>query len=119
MSSDTWSCPVCMNTDISGLVKPHCGHDICFDCYSEIRNRNSEPCCVLCRGSYRKTPVTSATAAQVSEPITTQPGSFSYHITSDMSAETFLAITTHLSSCINTSCDCRNKSIAYLNSRIY
>ena len=53
-SENPWACPVCFeNGKKSGIVTPHCGHNICLCCYSELRDRSTSPSCPLCRAHYR------------------------------------------------------------------
>ena len=53
-SENPWACPVCFeNGKKSGIVTPHCGHNICLCCYSELRERSTSPACPLCRAHYR------------------------------------------------------------------
>lgn len=55
---DAWECPVCFKllSETLGTVKPLCKHKICLPCYSEIRDRNKDPICVLCRKIYWQRP---------------------------------------------------------------
>lgn len=55
---DAWECPVCLKvlSETLGTVKPLCKHTICLPCFSEIRDRNKDPLCVLCRQIYWQRP---------------------------------------------------------------
>lgn len=56
MTSEDWCCPVCFEdrASVAGTVNPSCKHEICLPCYSEIRDRDENPVCVLCRALYRR-----------------------------------------------------------------
>ena len=53
------TCPVCFEPKaiVDGMVRPGCGHEICLPCYSIMRDRNTDPTCVLCRRPYYNRPV--------------------------------------------------------------
>ena len=57
---DTWECPVCYLplSEVAGTVRPACRHEICLPCYCQLRDRSTDPICVLCRATYwrRTTP---------------------------------------------------------------
>jgi len=51
---EAWACPVCTEDgSSSGVVKAHCGHEVCLCCWAELRARSSAPKCPLCRAFYR------------------------------------------------------------------
>jgi len=42
-------CPVCLEEGVQ-CRKPACNHSLCLDCYVDIKNRNPNASCPLCRG---------------------------------------------------------------------
>jgi hypothetical protein len=56
--SEPWTCPVCFynRDEVAGIVEPSCRHTICLPCYSQIRDGNVDPVCVLCRTVYWQRP---------------------------------------------------------------
>jgi len=42
--------------EVAGIVEPSCRHTICLPCYSQIRDGNVDPVCVLCRTVYWQRP---------------------------------------------------------------
>jgi len=56
--SEPWNCPVCFynRDEVAGIVEPACRHTICLPCYSQIRDGNTDPVCVLCRTVYWRRP---------------------------------------------------------------
>ena len=55
---DTWECPVCFlpRDEVAGTVRPNCRHEICLPCYCQLRDRSTDPICVLCRATYWRRP---------------------------------------------------------------
>ena len=47
-------CPICLEdtTEWKGHVTSHCGHTLCYPCFSRLRTATENPSCPLCRASY-------------------------------------------------------------------
>jgi hypothetical protein len=61
---DEWECPVCYcsREEADGTVRPACKHEVCLPCYSQVRDRDADPTCVLCRRPYWRRPEAAAPA---------------------------------------------------------
>jgi hypothetical protein len=61
---DEWECPVCYcsREEADGTVRPGCKHEVCLPCYSQVRDRDADPTCVLCRRPYWRRPAAAAPA---------------------------------------------------------
>ena len=69
--SEPWTCPVCFynRDEVAGIVEPSCRHTICLPCYSQIRDGNADPVCVLCRTVYWQRPPNTHAPVPGPEPI--------------------------------------------------
>ena len=48
------SCPICLEEESGwkGHVTSHCGHTVCYPCFSRLRKATENPSCPLCRAKY-------------------------------------------------------------------
>lgn len=48
------ACPICLEEEKGwkGYVTSHCGHTVCYPCFSRLRTATENPSCPLCRASY-------------------------------------------------------------------